>query len=90
MKTLLGVVLFADVYILVYHRLLVRHYYEQATGRHESVFGALFSLPPYSALPPEGRRHARRYWMAAGVMVAAVATLAVLTDLAPLFAGFGN
>lgn len=80
MKTLLGVVLLIDVYVIVYYRLLVKYHYEQATGLKESAFGALFSLPPYAALTERGRRYARRYWVAVAVMVGCVAAMAVLSD----------
>jgi len=85
LKTLLGIVLFVDAYVIVYYRLLVRHYYEQATGRQESTFGALFSLPPYKILPPAGRRYAKRYWVAVGLLVVCMAILATITELRSLF-----
>jgi hypothetical protein len=85
LKTLLGIVLLVDAYIIVYYRLLVRYHYEKATGRQESTFGALFSFPPYKILPPAGRSYAQRYWIAIGLLVVCMAVLASVTELPPLF-----
>lgn len=80
MRTLLGILVVIDVYIIVYYRLMVRYYYEQAHGVRESTFSALFSFPPYSQLPDKGRRYARRYWVAMAVLLAIIAVLAAMTD----------
>lgn len=81
MRTLLGIIVVADAYIIVYYRLLVRFYYEQQHGVKEGTFGALFSFPPYAKLPDRGKQYARRYWVAVGILVACVAVLASLADL---------
>lgn len=80
MRTLLAVIVVADVYVIVYYRLLVRFYYEQERGVKEGTFGALFSFPPYGRLPEKGKLYARRYWVAVGVLTACVAVLAVFAD----------
>lgn len=89
MRLVVGIVLVIDVYVIVYYRLLVKHYYEQAHDIKEGAVGALFSLPPYSRLPAKGQRYARRYWLAVAVLVACIGVLAATTDFSPLWAAFG-
>lgn len=84
MRVLLAVVLLGIGYTVVYYRLLVKFYYEKHHGVRESTFGALFSFPPYRALPEKGRKYARRYWVAVGLLVAALAALAWLSDFSYL------
>lgn len=85
LRTLIGTILFVDAYIIIYYRLMVRHHYENTTGRRESTFGALFSLPPYAALSPGARRYVHRYWAAIGVLLVCMAILAATSDLSTLF-----
>lgn len=80
MKPVIGILLLADLYLLVYYRLLVKFYYEKASGTTESAFGALFSVPPYKILPERGRKYARRYWGAVTILVFCVGVLFVLAD----------
>lgn len=80
MRTFFALVLVASAYVVIYYRLLVRHFYEKQHHLKESTFGAIFSFPPYKALPEPGRKYARRYWVAVGVMVGAVIVLTVLAD----------
>lgn len=84
MRTLLAIVIVIDAYVLIYYRLLVRHYYEEAHGIKEGAFGALFSFPPYAKLPESGRKYARRYWVAVAVLTVCVLVLATITDLSGL------
>ena len=76
MRAALVVVMVVDFYVLIYYRLLVRFYYERTTGRRETTFGALFSLPPYRVLPERGRRYAKRYWLALSLLICTVLILA--------------
>lgn len=80
MRTIIGLLLIMTVYVLVYYRLLIRHYYEQATSRKESTFGAVFSLPPYKLLPPVSRKYVKRYWYTLLLMVLCVALAAYTGD----------
>lgn len=84
LKTLLWVVVLLDAYVLVYYRLMVKHYYEQAAGVRESTFWTLLSLPPYARLPEAGRKYARRYWVALAVMAGCVGVLALTADFTRL------
>jgi len=64
LRTVLGILLVLNGYVLIYYRLMVRHFYEEQHGVKESTFGALFSFPPYGQLPEAGKKYARRYWWA--------------------------
>jgi hypothetical protein len=64
LRAVLGILLVVNSYVLIYYRLLVKHYYEEQHGVKENTFGALFSFPPYRRLSEPGRKYARRYWVA--------------------------
>ena len=81
MRTTLGILMVIAGYVVVYYRLLVRHFYEQQYNVKESTFGALFSLPPYGRLDALGKKYARRYWVAVAILVACLGIFALLTDL---------
>ncbi len=83
MRTFLGILLVFTGYVVIYYRLLVRHFYEQQYQVKESTFGTLFSFPPYGRLDELGRKYAKRYWIAVGVLVAILLTLALISDFAP-------
>ncbi len=80
MQTFFGILLAITGYVVVYYRLLVRHFYEQQYQVKESTFGALFSFPPYRRLDALGRKYARRYWIAVTVMAACLLALAAVSD----------
>ena len=82
MRGFLAAVLVISAYVVIYYRLLVRHYYEKFHNVRESTFGAIFSFPPYKALPDKGKKYARRYWVAMAVLVGAVVVLAATSDFA--------
>jgi hypothetical protein len=84
MRLLFAIALLAVGYAIVYYRLLVKFYYEKQHGLSESTFGALFSFPPYKDLPEKGRKYARRYFVAVGLLVACVIALARLSDFSYL------
>ena len=69
LRTVLGILLVVNGYVLIYYRLLVRHLYEEQQGVKEGTFGALFSFPPYQRLPESGKKYARRYWVAIALLV---------------------
>jgi len=81
MRAFMVIVAIASLYAVIYYRLTVRYYFEQATGRRESAFGALFSVPPYRALPEKGRRAARRYMVAVLLLISLVVALGLTTEL---------
>lgn len=80
MRLFMGVLLIASTYVVVYYRLMVRHFYEKKRGRRESTFAALFSFPPYRSLPESGKKYARRYWIAMGFLIGCILATAFLTD----------
>jgi hypothetical protein len=67
--------LIANIFALVYFRLMVGYYRERATGERDSGFLAAISYPSRRGLPEEGLRYWRRYWWA-------IAALAVLVTAA--------
>lgn len=83
-KALLWAVVFFDVYVLVCYRLLVKHHYQQAHGVSEGIFSVPWCFPPYTRLPVAGRKYARRYWVALGILVGCVIALAVAADFSRL------
>jgi hypothetical protein len=68
LRTMLGILLVINGYVLIYYRLLVKHFYEEQIGAKEGTFGALFSFPPYGRLSEPGKKYARRYWMALALL----------------------
>ena len=80
MDVAIGTILLIDVYALVYYRLLVRYFLEQDRGIKETTFAALFSLPPYRLLSDIGRKYAKRYYVAAAVLVGCMIAIAWRTD----------
>lgn len=80
MRTFLGVLLVVTGYVVIYYRLLVRHFYEQQYQVKENTFGALFSFPPYGRLDVLGRKYARRYWVAVAALVICLLALAAVSD----------
>jgi len=66
---MLGILLVIIGYVLIYYRLLVKHFYEEQHGVKESTFSALFSIPPYRRLSKPGRKYARRYWVALVLLI---------------------
>ena len=82
MRNALGVLLVMTGYVVIYYRLLVRHFYQQQFNVKESTFGALFSFPPYGRLDDLGKKYARRYWVAVAIMLGCLLALAYVTDFA--------
>lgn len=89
MRTVLGILLAVNGYVLIYYRLLVRHFYEEQHGVKEGAFGALFSFPPYSRLPESGKKYARRYWMAVALFVSVLLVSAYIKE-GPLRPAIGD
>ena len=88
MDIVIGVVLIADVYALVYYRLLVRHFLEQDDGVVESGFAALLAPPPFKIASSLARKYAKRYYAALAVLGLCFAAIAWNADFMNL-AGFG-
>jgi hypothetical protein len=82
LRTVLGVLLVVNGYVLIYYRLLVRHFYQEQFGVKESTFGALFSFPPYQRLSEVGKKYARRYWGALTLLVIVLLVSAFFKDSA--------
>lgn len=89
LRTLLGVWLVVNGYVLIYYRLMVRHYYQEQHGVKESTFGVLFSFPPYRQLPEAGRKYARRYWVTLALLVIVLLVSALLRD-GPFWPAYGE
>ena len=84
----IGAVLIADVYALVYYRLLVRHFLEQDEGVKEAGFFALLAPPPFKITSTLANKYARRYYAALAILVLCFAAIAWQTDFnIPLPAG---
>lgn len=72
---LFGVALIANVYVLVYLRLMVR-FHQQKQGLKTMGNGAtLMTIPPYGKLLGDGRSYARKWWYALGVLSLLIAAL---------------
>lgn len=80
MDYVIGAVLIADVYALVYYRLLVRHFLEQDDGVKESGFAALLAPPPFKIASALARKYAKRYYVALAVLAICFAAIAWKTD----------
>jgi hypothetical protein len=81
-RYVLGFLLVVTGYVVIYYRLMVRHFYQRQFNVKESTFGALFSCPPYGRLDDLGKKYARRYWVAVAIMVGCLLALAYVTDFA--------
>lgn len=68
------------VYIIIYYRLLVKQDYETLQNKKETAFGAIFTFPPYRLLSEQGKKYAKKYWVALSVMITCVAYLALSTQ----------
>ncbi len=80
MRNALGVILVVSGYVVIYYRLLVRHFYQQQFNVRESTFAAIFSFPPYGRLDDLGKKYARRYWVAIAVLVICLLALAYVSE----------
>ncbi len=80
MDYLIGAVLIADVYALVYYRLLVRHFLERDESYKETQFAALLSPPPFKIASPLARKYAKRYYAALAVLALCLAAIAWKSD----------
>ena len=81
MDYVLGAVLIADVYALIYYRLLVRHFLEQDDGVKEAGFFALFAPPPFKIASVLARKYAKRYYAALTVLLLCFAAIAWTTEI---------
>lgn len=80
LRTVLGILLVVNGYVLVYYRLLVRHFHQERNGVKEGTFAALFSFPPYQQLSESGRKYARRYWVTLALLVAVLLVSAFVKE----------
>lgn len=80
LRAVLGILLVVNVYVLIYYRLLVKHFYQEQHGVKESTFGALFSFPPYRRLSVPGRKYAQRYWIALFLLITVLLASALMKE----------
>jgi hypothetical protein len=80
LRAMLGILLVVNGYVLIYYRLLVKHFYEEQHGVKENTFGALFSFPPYRRLSEPGRKYARRYWAALVLLIIVLLASAIFKE----------
>ena len=85
METILGVFLVISTYMLIYYRLMVKHFYEKEYQVKETAFGTIFSFPPHSKLSATGKKYSWRYWGALIVMLGIVATLAKMKSFPAIY-----
>ncbi len=72
MDSLFMALIFANLYLIVYYRLIVGHWREKATGRKDSGLLAAISYASRENLPADGIKYYRRYWYAVGALAALV------------------
>ncbi len=80
MDYVIGAILIADVYALIYYRLLVRHFLEQDDGVKEAGFFALLAPPPFKIASVLARKYAKRYYAALVVLLLCFAAIAWTTE----------
>lgn len=90
METVLGVIIVIDAYAIIYYRLLVKYYYEKENKVKESALGAILSFPPHRKLPTNGKRYAKRYWIAISVLIICIIILLPGRDFSAIFNQFNN
>ena len=84
MEAIIVVLIIADLYALLFYRLMCRHFYEKEQGVKESAFAAIFSLPPYKLLPERARKYHKRYWIALALMMLMIVILVQTRDFSYL------
>lgn len=89
MEALFIALVVADIYLIVYYRLMVGHWRAKATGRKESGLMAAIGYASRKDLPAEGLPYYRRYWYAVGVL-AALVLVATAIRLPAMRAAFGS
>ena len=62
MDILLIALLFANLYLIIYYRMMIGYWRAKTTGKEETGFLAAVSFPTRSGLPGEGRKYFWRYW----------------------------
>lgn len=68
MDILLIVLLFADLYMIVYYRMTIGYWRAKATGQDENGFLDAVSFPVREGLPAEARKYYWRYWGAVAAL----------------------
>jgi hypothetical protein len=68
MDILLIVLLFADLYLIIYYRMTIGYWRAKNTGQEEKGFLAAVSFPSRQGLPAEARKYYWRYWGAIAVL----------------------
>lgn len=80
MDYVIGTILVVDAYVLIYYRLLVRHFLGKDDGVAESGFFALLAPPPLVIASPRARKYAKRFYAALAVLVLCVLAIAWRQD----------
>ena len=73
MALLLFLAILANIYLIVFHRLMIGYHIQQATGKKESGFFTALSLPSRLKLPDSGLKYYRRYWYSVALLVLLIA-----------------
>jgi len=73
MKIVFGILLVANVFFVVYYRLLIHYFRHAPGGEPHAGFGTVISLPEKKRLAGVGMKYWRRYWIAIATMVALIA-----------------
>lgn len=81
LRIVFGVILIVALYVIVYYRLMIRYHYEKATGNKETTIGAIFTAPPISKVPKDKRHYVVRYFIAVGVLTAAIIAIALVFEV---------
>lgn len=68
MDILLIVLLFADLYMIMYYRMTIGYWRTKATGQKETGFLVAVSFPTREGLPAEARKYFWRYWGAVAML----------------------
>ena len=69
MDIVLIVLLLADLYLIVYYRLVIGYWRAKTTGRKETGFLVAVSFPTREGLPAEARKYFWRYWGAVALLL---------------------
>ncbi len=74
MDILLIVLLFADLYMIVYYRMTIGYWRAKVTGQDENGFLDAVSFPVRKNLPAEARKYYWRYWGAVAALFVILGT----------------
>ena len=73
MALLLFLAIIANIYVIVFQRLMIGYHIQQATGKKENGFFIALSIPGRLNLPDSGLKYYRRYWYSVASLVLLIA-----------------